>query len=60
MGWRKLLLRKVHSITFLIDTGHLYIGNVLCSQVDLLPMYGPLPFKLDFFTECMNLAPLLR
>lgn len=23
-------------------------------------MYGPLPFKLDFFTECMNLAPLLR
>eukprot|EP00601_Ochromonadales_sp_CCMP2298_P020294 CAMPEP_0173324460 /NCGR_PEP_ID=MMETSP1143-20121109/31061_1 /TAXON_ID=483371 /ORGANISM="non described non described, Strain CCMP2298" /LENGTH=357 /DNA_ID=CAMNT_0014268491 /DNA_START=40 /DNA_END=1109 /DNA_ORIENTATION=- len=33
--------------------------NVL-SKVDLASQYGPLPFQLSFFTECMNLAPLLR
>lgn len=33
--------------------------NVL-SKVDLLTMYGDLPFTLDFFTDLMNLAPLLR
>ncbi|KAJ1442876.1 hypothetical protein B484DRAFT_321874 [Ochromonadaceae sp. CCMP2298] len=32
--------------------------NVL-SKVDLASQYGPLPFQLSFFTECMNLAPLL-
>lgn len=29
-------------------------------QIDLVKMYGPLPFNLDFFTECTNLAPLVR
>jgi len=29
-------------------------------QVDLLPMYGPLPFHLDFFTEMADLQPLMR
>lgn len=33
--------------------------NVL-SKVDLLTMYGDLPFTLDFFTEMLNLSPLLR
>jgi len=33
--------------------------NVL-SKVDLLPLYGPLPFKLDFFTEMVDLMPLVR
>ncbi len=33
--------------------------NVL-TKIDLLPMYGPLPFKLDFFTEMTNLMPLIR
>lgn len=33
--------------------------NVL-SKVDLLCMYGPLPFNLDFFTEMMDLMPLVR
>lgn len=30
------------------------------TQVDLLPMYGPLPFHLDFFTEMADLQPLMR
>jgi hypothetical protein len=25
-----------------------------------MSLYGPLPFNLDFFTECLNLAPLVR
>ena len=33
--------------------------NVL-SKVDLLPLYGPLPFTLDFFTEMVDLLPLMR
>lgn len=33
--------------------------NVL-SKIDLLPNYSPLPFNLDFFTEMLNLSPLLR
>jgi hypothetical protein len=33
--------------------------NVL-SKVDLLTLYGDLPFTLDFFTEMMNLGPLMR
>jgi len=30
------------------------------SKVDLLSSYGPLPFNLDFFTELMDLSPILR
>lgn len=33
--------------------------NIL-SKIDLLAMYGPLPFTLDFFTELTDLAPLAR
>jgi len=33
--------------------------NVL-TKVDLLPMYGPLPFTLDFYTDLSDLSPLLR
>ena len=33
--------------------------NVL-TKVDLLPLYGPLPFTLDFYTEMHDLTPLLR
>jgi len=33
--------------------------NVL-SKVDLLPLYGPMPFKLDFYTEMIDLMPLCR
>ena len=33
--------------------------NVL-TKIDLLPMYGPLPFTLDFFTELSDLSPLVR
>ena len=33
--------------------------NIL-TKIDLLPMYGPLPFTLDFFTEMTNLMPLIR
>lgn len=29
------------------------------SKVDLLPNYGPLPFSLDFFTECQDLERLV-
>jgi hypothetical protein len=29
-------------------------------QIDLVKMYGPMPFSLDFFTECTNFAPLIR
>jgi GPN-loop GTPase len=29
------------------------------SKVDLLPNYGPLPFSLDFFTNCQELERLL-
>lgn len=32
--------------------------NIL-SKVDLLANYGPLPFSLDFFTECQDLERLL-
>ena len=30
------------------------------TKVDLLPLYGPLPFKLNFFTEMHDLMPLVR
>jgi len=33
--------------------------NVL-SKIDLLPLYGPMPFKLDFYTELVDLMPLCR
>jgi len=33
--------------------------NVL-TKIDLLPLYGPLPFKLNFFTEMVDLMPLVR
>jgi len=33
--------------------------NVL-TKVDLLPMYGQLPFTLDFFTDLHDLTPLVR
>lgn len=33
--------------------------NVL-SKIDLLPQYGNLPFSLDFYTEMLDLTPLLR
>jgi GPN-loop GTPase len=32
--------------------------NVL-TKIDLLPMYGPLPFTLDFFTDMKDLSPLV-
>ena len=32
----------------------------LIKKVDILKFHGPLPFNLDFFTECTNLAPLIR
>eukprot|EP01036_Dinobryon_divergens_P027988 gene27988-36860_t len=32
----------------------------ILSKIDLVNSYGPLPFNLDFFTEMMNLAPILR
>lgn len=31
-----------------------------CIQIDLLKQYGPLPFELNFFTDMLNLSPLLR
>ena len=34
--------------------------NYIAWQIDILPNYGRLPFNLDFFTECLNLSPLLR
>jgi len=33
--------------------------NVL-TKIDLLPLYGPMPFKLNFFTEMVDLMPLVR
>ena len=30
------------------------------TKIDLLPLYGPLPFKLNFFTELVDLMPLVR
>eukprot|EP01033_Poteriospumella_lacustris_P010264 gene10264-7287_t len=33
--------------------------NVL-SKIDLLKQYGDLPFELNFFTDMLNLSPLLR
>lgn len=30
------------------------------TQVDLLKYYGSLPFNLDFFTDMMDLTPLLQ
>eukprot|EP01034_Spumella_vulgaris_P021425 gene21425-27455_t len=51
------------SAVLLVTSTMLRLGlphvNVL-SKVDLLSLYGPLPFNLDFFTELMNLAPLAK
>ena len=33
--------------------------NVL-TKIDLLPLYGPMPFKLNFFTDMVDLMPLVR
>ncbi len=33
--------------------------NVL-TKIDLLPSYGPLPFTMNFYTELLNLKPLVR
>lgn len=33
--------------------------NVL-TKIDLLPLYGQMPFKLNFFTEMVDLMPLVR
>jgi len=30
------------------------------TKIDLLPLYGPMPFKLNFFTELSDLTPLVR
>jgi hypothetical protein len=32
----------------------------LSIQIDLLKQYGDLPFELNFFTDMLNLSPLLR
>ena len=51
------------SAVLLVASSMLRLGlphvNVL-SKVDLLPLYGPLPFTLDFFTEMVDLQPLMR
>ena len=53
------LSNQSYHITSLYLSIYIY-NNTITSQIDILPNYGRLPFNLDFFTECLNLSPLLR
>lgn len=51
------------SATLLVAATMLRLGlphvNVL-TKIDLLPLYGPMPFKINFYTDMVDLMPLVR